>query len=306
MNPHSRPQPNEEERLMALLALDVQELPPGSSPELAKPRSAGDAPIGDLNRLNLDLDRLEGRPLSGEQVKRLHAYLDAHPEAFEALLRRRRSERLRPESATRSWRDWFSSWQFSVPRYAAAFGVAAVCAVLVTLVTMNGRAALSEDVELAYADLIERTDAPSLAAAAAGPQGEARLGFSVQARPTDDASLGFALGLETGRHRLQQSKDSAESSRIADRTMYVLGQWNALLLSASQLPEPLAPQFWQSQHDRFGTLAEALTRENVDPVVIAHARRVEGLLGQLAVHSGARTTHELSQELLLFRARFSP
>ena len=88
--------------------------------------------------------------------------------------------------------------------------------------------------------------------------------------------------------------------------MYVLGQWNALLLSASQLSEPLAPQFWQSQRDRFGTLAEALTREDVDPVVIAHARRVEGLLAQLAVRNGARTTHELSQELLLFRARFAP
>ena len=284
---------------MALLALDVQELPNSRS-------AVGDAddPIAGPDRLNLD--RLDGRPLSPEQTTRLHAYLDAHPEAFEALLQRGRAERPRPDAATGSWRDWFSNWQFSIPRYAAAFGVAAVCAVLVALVTINGRAGLGEDVELAYADLIERTDAPSLAAAAAGSQAEARLGFSGPARATDDAALGFAQGLEAGRHRLQQSEDSAESPRIADRTMYVLGQWNALLLSASQLSEPLAPQFWQSQHERFGTLAQALTRQGVDPAVVAHARRVEGLLAQLAVRNGARTTHELSQELLLFRARFSP
>ena len=89
--------------------------------------------------------------------------------------------------------------------------------------------------------------------------------------------------------------------------MYVLGQWNALLWTAAQLPEPISTQFWNAQRERFQEFAgEVRQQRRVDPVVIVHVQRVESLLVQLSERSTARPAYELSQELQLFRARFVP
>jgi hypothetical protein len=290
MNPHSKPRPSEEERLMALLALDTQELPErGSSPPH-------------------DLAALDGKAMTSAQISQLHAYLDAHPEAFEEVLRQRAAMTHRNASAARSWREQLANWLMPVPRYAIALGASAVFTALVSLMWIDNPSRLGESVDLAYVELSERAPAQALVdIAEAQSQAEARLGFSGSAQPTDAAAAFFVEGFEAGRQRLLEPGETSAQTATANEAMYVLGQWNALLWTASQLPEPLSTEFWSAQREHFQEFSSDVRRQRrVDPVVIVHVQRIEALLAQLSQRNTARPLHELSQELQLFRARFVP
>ena len=288
MNPHSKPQPNEEQRLMALLALDAQEPP--------KP--------GSLD--SLDLANLDPKSLSSKEIQDLHSYLDAHPEAFEALLRRRSKAVSQPATAPRSWRTWLAGWQ-PVPRYAMGLGVAAACAVLISLATIDRPGAPNSDVQQAFAELSRHMPARSFAdVSETAPRAETRLGFSGSTRHNPSATASFAAGVEQGKTRLMQQDAPVAEPQVADEAMYVLGQWNTLLSAACQAREPLATEFWRAQQTRFHEFADQERDGRVDALVDAHLQRVESLLLQLSERNAGRAAYELSQELQLFRERFSP
>jgi hypothetical protein len=288
MSPTTKPRPSEEERLMALLALDAQELPA---------KGSGAAP---------DLASLDGRTLSSEKISELHAYLDAHPDAFEEMLRQRSAATSRNAAPADSWQTRIARWMFPVPRYAIGLVASAVVAVGISFMWIASQDRLSDAVDSAYADLSARVPAQALIAAleSVSPS-QARLGFSAEARPVDSGQASFSAGFNAGRLRLLQARDEGAAS--TNETMYVLGQWNAVLWTAAALPEPVSTEFWNTQSERFQEFAaDARRQRRVDPVVIVHVQRVETLLAQLSQRHSARATYELSQELQLFRARFVP
>src|SRR5262249_20179410 len=102
------------ERLIALVALNTQELPDSAAQE-------------QIESLVLP----EGA--SADEIAALHARLDADPAAFERFLQQHRAK---PEIATVSPPSrrfaWLAALRNPVPRYALAFG-AALLAVLIIL-----------------------------------------------------------------------------------------------------------------------------------------------------------------------------
>lgn len=259
----------DEDRMMALLALTSQDLPP-------RPKTS--------------------------QREALHDYLDANPAAFEQFLKQPRNQPM-----PKAWLGWFDTLQLRPMRCALALGVAALCAILIARPLLDERGALIAGLDAGYAELATHADPTSLNELSLATDSHAQLGFS-PLPANSQVSESFVSGLSGGEQRLaaaRQELPTHSSGLLEDdeSRYYALGEWNVLLSAAAHVDSALPATFWQSQMEFHERLSESLADDrNLDPMVVAHMRRTGELLASLSQQNGSRrTAHELAEELRLFR-----
>jgi hypothetical protein len=306
-----KPELENEQRLMALLALTTQELPTKRSEH----NGVGNVDVTGMNATNL----------SNEQLQALYERLDADPAALESLLRSER-ERVRaavnmvraPHSAPPASRGLIGriAELFAMPtvRYASAFAATALVAAIVLLQAVGSRPA--ELIQQSYAQLnIQQSDPRLTDLVLPWERSSPSLGFSAGAANDSPAAFSFAAGLLKGKRKLLALSSNATggtvSTTVADDDMekYVLlGEWNIVMWAACEA-KPMPPaEFWETQisvGQSFAKVSYANAEE--ESVIKQHLANVQVLLVALTRgETPARTARALANELLLFRERFAP
>jgi hypothetical protein len=287
----------DEDRLMALLALNSQELPQ-------------DPGVSQSDVRDLDPDQL-----SVAQLEALHAHLDANPEAFERFLRTHRTASPLSVTATpalRSQRDpWWQRWlDFAMPlqpRYALAASVALICAGVLAWALLAREPSPTAVVDSGYAELSAVMDAATAASIQAqGNEGFTKFGFSP--RVATDVANSFAEGVREGERRFAAGATTATRASGNSTSEYALGEWNVLLWTASESRSALPANFWRAQRLHHRQLVDALSAQSQkDAMLAAHLQRVDGLLLDLAQQQRpARSARMLADEVRLFRSQYAP
>lgn len=278
-DPGRRPEPDNEQRYIALLALTSQELP-------ATDQGAQQGQEALFDRLDADPAALEGyigRERRGSKTNVRGA--ESGPTLLDRL------------------REWFT-----VPsvRYAAAFGIAALVSLTLVLQFTRG-GGLVDDVERTYAGIVLKPTQAALILPWERPR-EA-LGFSANGE-SSPASIDYARGLLRGKQRLLAAPSDTASAESADKIMSdiaALGEWNVLLWAASESTTPQSTEFWRSQSAVQRLLAAGSYDSESRAAISAHLDRVAVHLDILSSgQNSLRSARRLADELLLFREQFAP
>ena len=305
----------DEERLMALLALTSQQLP-------YPPHE-----FTDKDWENIDFDSL-----STEQQEAYFLYLDTHPELFEKISQRARSHEISPvptklkeiafvrNSVSQLKRQIQNTLSIPVIRYGFA-GTLVIAITLILAWPTQNDTDIGTRIDHSFVELDHQSLLPNEPLTLPWEQASAGLGFSPTQNPHPRLAEAFAVGLQLGVGYLNQaSTNSSLDTLIDSQTKSVdalpeeislyreLGRWNILLWVTSQHVDNLEPAFWQQQLDLSRQFqSRLLTLGDTQTVVSAHLTNTATLLEQLHQQTSIRrNATQLREEVTSFRNLFSP
>lgn len=277
-----------EHRLMALLALTVQELPGGV--DSASRAAASDAPTA---AVGFDA-------------------LDADPAQLEDYLRRgMRPSRAAIESPSygrRTLDNAFTvvlSWLTPVRTGVVATLSVALIAASVLWWRSGEQESLADVVAQSYSVIEAPTD---MTLVLPWERSADTLGFAPTAGNDTPAGRAFARGLLRGRARLAEQTPASEASARAsgESSKYeALGEWNVLLWASSQSADA-STGFWNQQADVARRIARARFASDDAQAIEDHLATVTPMLIELAGGDSTRTKRRLADELTRFREAFAP
>jgi hypothetical protein len=274
----------EEERLMALLALTVQELPHGSRAAAAMSAPLEAADVDSFRRLDTD------------------------PVALEAYLRKgmRVQQQSQPIAAS-LWRPLMQELgNFFAPprvRFATAFGAMLLTGLLV-LWQSNTRSML-DAVQQSYAAV--PLTMPADALILPWEQRTPVQSFTPTTGNDTLAGIAFAQGLLRGQARVagNATMQPPRSMRLVENYV-ALGEWNVLLWAAAESSGDRSADFWRAQLNLARKLGAVFEATDDATVIAMHLTTAETLLVELASAPNPRTARRLASELTRFREAFAP